>query len=102
MALLACCLSREQREQWERNNAIEQELKAQKREDSKRVKLLLLGIRGAGKSTFIKQLRAIHAEWLDSERLQYKRFIYQSVYVAIYNLIHAMTKLQVSYQSARS
>jgi len=43
MALPPCCLSGEQREQWELNKAIEQELKAQKKADKNEHKLLLLG-----------------------------------------------------------
>ena len=59
---MSCCLSEEAKESKRINAEIEKQLRKDKRDARRELKLLLLGTGESGKSTFIKQMRIIHGK----------------------------------------
>ena len=79
-----CCVSEEDREQRKINAEIERQLKKDKRDARRELKLLLLGTGESGKSTFIKQMRIIHGDgYSEEDRKQWRKMIYQNIYQGI-------------------
>ncbi|ETO21010.1 Guanine nucleotide-binding protein alpha-3 subunit [Reticulomyxa filosa] len=67
---------------------VEREIEKDKKQDTRAHKLLLLGAGGSGKSTFFKQLKAIHGEGHnDREKEGFKRQIHGQVVESIQLLI---------------
>ncbi|XP_062511858.1 guanine nucleotide-binding protein G(q) subunit alpha-like [Corticium candelabrum] len=100
---MACCLSEEAKEQRRINLAIEKELRRDKRNSKKELKLLLLGTGESGKSTFIKQMRIIHGQgYTDSDRAKFKPLVFQNIYMAMENILAAMDVLQISFQNSEN
>uniref|UniRef100_A0A3Q4GVA4 GNAS complex locus n=1 Tax=Neolamprologus brichardi TaxID=32507 RepID=A0A3Q4GVA4_NEOBR len=58
--MAGCCVSAEERENQRINEEIEKQLRRDKEDSRRELKLLLLGTGESGKSTFIKQMRIIH------------------------------------------
>ncbi|XP_065841713.1 guanine nucleotide-binding protein G(q) subunit alpha-like [Oscarella lobularis] len=97
---MACCLTEEQREQRRINQAIEKELRKDRRAARRELKLLLLGTGESGKSTFVKQMRIIHgAGYTDSDRAGFKSLVYSNVYTAMGQLMGAMNDLEIAYKN---
>ena len=94
-----CCLSEEARIQRKINQKIEHQLRREKRNSRKHIKLLLLGTGESGKSTFIRQMRIIHEHGYEtlSERTEYISKIHQNLLTTIYTIDHAMTMFQIDY-----
>lgn len=95
---MECLLSEEAKEQKRINQEIEKQLKKDKSNARKELKLLLLGCGESGKSTFIKQMRIIHgAGYSDEDKKGFCKLIYQNVFMSIQSMIKGMEQLGISY-----
>ncbi|KAH9406649.1 hypothetical protein TYRP_013632 [Tyrophagus putrescentiae] len=96
-----CCESEETKIHRKINQKIEHQLRKEKRNSRKHIKLLLLGTGESGKSTFIRQMRIIHEHGYDSvhERMEYVPRIHQNLLTTLYSLTHAMNMLHIEYAS---
>ncbi|XP_076764430.1 G protein alpha q subunit isoform X6 [Xylocopa sonorina] len=95
---MACCLSEEAREQKRINQEIERQLRKDKRDARRELKLLLLGTGESGKSTFIKQMRIIHgAGYSDDDKRGFIKLVYQNIFMAMQSMIRAMGLLRIQY-----
>ena len=91
-------MSAEAREQRRINQEIERQIKKDKRDQRKELKLLLLGTGESGKSTFIKQMRIIHgAGYSDEDKRGFIKLVYQNIFMAMQSMIRAMDMLHISY-----
>ncbi|CAG5098844.1 Oidioi.mRNA.OKI2018_I69.XSR.g16028.t2.cds [Oikopleura dioica] len=98
-----CCASDESLVAAEINKQIEREIKKQKRDARKELKLLLLGTGESGKSTFIKQMKIIHGNgFSDDDKKHGLKYIYQNIFTSVQNLIKAMHQLQIEYERAEN
>jgi G-protein alpha subunit len=96
--MMECCLSEEAKEQKRINQEIEKQLKKDKSNARKELKLLLLGCGESGKSTFIKQMRIIHgAGYSDEDKKGFCKLIYQNVFMACQSIIKGMEQLGIEY-----
>ncbi|KAL1491765.1 hypothetical protein ABEB36_012315 [Hypothenemus hampei] len=114
---MSCFQSEEAKEQKRINAEIEKQLKRDKRDARRELKLLLLGsfvckvvlhivnqssiFLGAGesgKSTFIKQMRIIHgAGYSDDDKRSFIKLIFQNIFMAMQSMIRAMDLLSIKY-----
>ncbi|KAL7288644.1 hypothetical protein TKK_0017377 [Trichogramma kaykai] len=95
---MACCLSEEAKEQKRINQEIERQLRRDKRDARRELKLLLLGTGESGKSTFIKQMRIIHGSgYSDEDKRGYIKLVYQNIFMAMQSMIRAMDLLKIQY-----
>lgn len=116
---MECCLSEEAKEQKRINTEIEKQLRRDKRDARRELKLLLLGkcwhLAGlnaieikpnyislgtgeSGKSTFIKQMRIIHGSgYSDEDKRGYIKLVFQNIFMAMQSMIKAMDMLKISY-----
>ncbi|CAH8602272.1 unnamed protein product [Heterobilharzia americana] len=95
-----CCRSEEYKEQNRINKEIEKQLKRDKKDARRELKLLLLGTGESGKSTFIKQMRIIHgAGYSDDERRTFIKIVYQNIYMAMFTMIRAVESLKIPYEN---
>lgn len=95
---MECCLSEEAKEQKRINQEIEKQLKKDKSNARKELKLLLLGCGESGKSTFIKQMRIIHGSgYSDEDKKGFGKLIYQNVFMSIQAMIKGMEFLEIPY-----
>jgi transcriptional regulator of acetoin/glycerol metabolism len=96
---MSCCMSAEAREQSRINKEIERQIKKDKRDQRKELKLLLLGTGESGKSTFIKQMRIIHGSgYSEEDKRTFIKLVYQNIYMAMNSMIRAMEALKISYK----
>lgn len=95
---MQCCQSDEAREQKRINAEIEKQLRRDKRDARRELKLLLLGTGESGKSTFIKQMRIIHgAGYTDEDKRGFIKLVYQNIFMAMQSMIKAMDLLKIQY-----
>eukprot|EP00094_Tigriopus_californicus_P004317 TCALIF_04162-PA protein Name:"Similar to Guanine nucleotide-binding protein G(q) subunit alpha (Homarus americanus)" AED:0.19 eAED:0.19 QI:379/0.87/1/1/0.87/1/9/356/396 len=100
---MACCLSEEQKEQKRINAEIERQLKKDKRDARRELKLLLLGTGESGKSTFIKQMRIIHGSgYTDDDKRGFIKLVFQNIFMAMQSMIRAMDMLKIPYENGDS
>ncbi|XP_049415895.1 guanine nucleotide-binding protein subunit alpha-14-like [Epinephelus fuscoguttatus] len=93
-----CCLPAEQAERLRVHREIEKQLRRDKRDSHRELKLLLLGTGESGKSTFIKQMRIIHGSgYSEADRKGFTRLVFQNIVTAIQALINAMETLKIDY-----
>ncbi|KAK2911496.1 hypothetical protein Q8A67_003629 [Cirrhinus molitorella] len=98
-----CCLSGEDRESMRIHQEIERQLRMDKRDSSRQLKLLLLGTGESGKSTFIKQMRIIHGRgYTEEDRKAYAKLVFQNVFVSIHNLTQAMEDLNIPFADGKN
>ncbi|XP_075231446.1 guanine nucleotide-binding protein G(q) subunit alpha isoform X1 [Lycorma delicatula] len=96
--MACCCQSEEAREQKRINQEIERQLRRDKRDARRELKLLLLGTGESGKSTFIKQMRIIHgAGYSDEDKRGFIKLVYQNIFMAMQSMIRAMDLLKIQY-----
>ncbi|XP_073984909.1 G protein alpha q subunit isoform X6 [Rhodnius prolixus] len=96
---MACCLSEEAKEQKRINQEIERQLRKDKRDARRELKLLLLGTGESGKSTFIKQMRIIHGSgYSDEDKRGFIKLVYQNIFMAMQSMIRAMDLLKIQYK----
>ncbi|XP_032873476.1 guanine nucleotide-binding protein subunit alpha-14 [Amblyraja radiata] len=94
-----CCLSDEDKESQRINAEIERQLRRDKKDARRELKLLLLGTGESGKSTFIKQMRIIHGDgYSDEDRRNFTKLVFQNIFTAIQAMIKAMDNLRVQYK----
>jgi len=102
---MACCLSEEAKEQKRINQEIERQLRKDKRDARRELKLLLLGTGESGKSTFIKQMRIIHGSgYSDEDKRGFIKLVYQNIFMAMQSMIKAMDGLKppIQYKDPRN
>ncbi|KAM7314662.1 guanine nucleotide-binding protein G(q) subunit alpha isoform X2 [Ixodes scapularis] len=96
--MMACCISEEAKEQRRINQEIERQLRKDKRDARRELKLLLLGTGESGKSTFIKQMRIIHGHGYNEEdKKGFIKLVYQNIFMAMQSMIKAMDMLKIQY-----
>ncbi|GFV82531.1 guanine nucleotide-binding protein G(q) subunit alpha [Trichonephila clavipes] len=92
-------MSNEAKEQKRINQEIEKQLRKDKRDSRRELKLLLLGTGESGKSTFIKQMRIIHGSgYVDEDKRNFIKLVYQNMFMAMQSMIKAMKKLEIEYK----
>ncbi|XP_067136865.1 guanine nucleotide-binding protein G(q) subunit alpha-like isoform X1 [Centruroides vittatus] len=100
---MACFLSDEEREQRRINQEIEKQLRRDKRDARRELKLLLLGTGESGKSTFIKQMRIIHGSgYSDEDKKGFIKLVFQNIFMAMQSMIKAMDLLQIQYKNEKN
>jgi GTPase SAR1 family protein len=100
---MMCCLSAEAREQKQINREIEKQLRLDKKNQRRELKLLLLGTGESGKSTFIKQMRIIHGTgYSDEDKRSHIKLVYQNIFMAMHIMIRAMDTLKIQYRDKRN
>ncbi|XP_007936806.1 guanine nucleotide-binding protein subunit alpha-14 [Orycteropus afer afer] len=93
-----CCLSAEEKESQRISAEIERQLRRDRKDARRELKLLLLGTGESGKSTFIKQMRIIHGSgYSDEDRKGFTKLIYQNIFTAMQAMIRAMDTLRIHY-----
>lgn len=98
---MECCLSEEAKEQKRINQEIEKQLKKDKSNARKELKLLLLGCGESGKSTFIKQMRIIHGSgYSDEDKKGFCKLIFQNVFMSIQQILKGIELLEIPYGDA--
>ncbi|XP_040976906.1 guanine nucleotide-binding protein subunit alpha-11 isoform X2 [Aquila chrysaetos chrysaetos] len=98
-SIMACCLSEEAKEARRINDEIERQLRRDKRDARRELKLLLLGTGESGKSTFIKQMRIIHGSgYSDEDKRGFTKLVYQNIFTAMQAMIRAMDTLKIPYK----
>lgn len=76
---------------------LEENLRYYEEIESEKLKILLLGTGGAGKTTFLKQLRMIHGDmYTDEELIEFLSVIHQNLMSSIKILLHQAKRLQIS------
>ena len=101
-ALLCCCTScgrsADERAADIRSQQIDKELKEEKIQFRRKVKILLLGAGESGKSTFLKQMRIIHGEDYGRDDLaKMKPIIYSNILKGMKVLLDARRKLGIKW-----
>uniref|UniRef100_A0A3P9P1K1 Guanine nucleotide-binding protein subunit alpha n=1 Tax=Poecilia reticulata TaxID=8081 RepID=A0A3P9P1K1_POERE len=98
-SMMACCLSEEAKESKRINAEIDKQLRRDKRDSRRELKLLLLGTGESGKSTFIKQMRIIHgAGYSDEDKRGFIRLVYQNIFTSMQAMIRATENLKIPYK----
>ncbi|XP_032062335.1 guanine nucleotide-binding protein subunit alpha-14 [Aythya fuligula] len=98
--MAGCCLSAEEKESQRISAEIERQLRRDKRDARRELKLLLLGTGESGKSTFIKQMRIIHGSgYTEEDRRGFTKLVYQNIFTAMQAMIRAMDTLKIQYTS---
>ncbi|CAG08423.1 unnamed protein product, partial [Tetraodon nigroviridis] len=96
--MAGCCVSAEDRENQRINEEIEKQLRKDKKDSRRELKLLLLGTGESGKSTFIKQMRIIHGGgYTDEDKRSYAKLVYQNIYMSVQAMVRAMVALSLSF-----
>lgn len=99
--MMACCISEEAKEQRRINQEIERQLRKDKRDARRELKLLLLGTGESGKSTFIKQMRIIHGHgYNDEDKKGFIKLVYQNIFMAMQSMVKAREMLKIPFSSA--
>ncbi|XP_034397845.1 guanine nucleotide-binding protein subunit alpha-14-like [Cyclopterus lumpus] len=93
-----CCVSAEDKENQRINEEIERQLRRDKKDSRRELKLLLLGTGESGKSTFIKQMRIIHGGgYTDEDKKSYAKLVYQNIFTSMQAMTRAMETLSISF-----
>ncbi|XP_034547804.1 LOW QUALITY PROTEIN: guanine nucleotide-binding protein subunit alpha-14-like [Notolabrus celidotus] len=80
------------------NEEIEKQLRRDKKDSRRELKLLLLGTGESGKSTFIKQMRIIHGGgYTDEDKRSYAKLVYQNIYTSMQAMVRAMEALNIAF-----
>ncbi|GMR56556.1 hypothetical protein PMAYCL1PPCAC_26751, partial [Pristionchus mayeri] len=83
---MGLCSSSEDKAEAAKNKEIDKQISADKQENNKTIKLLLLGAGECGKSTILKQMRLHHKKFSDDELAQQKSVVFS-------NTINAMVEI---------
>ncbi|KAK2837203.1 hypothetical protein Q5P01_014415 [Channa striata] len=101
--MAGCCISAEERENQRINEEIEKQLRRDKKDSRRELKLLLLGTGESGKSTFIKQMRIIHGGgYTDEDKKSYAKLVYQNIYTSMQAMIRAMEALSIAFSDTQN
>ncbi|KAF7200392.1 guanine nucleotide-binding protein subunit alpha-14 [Nothobranchius furzeri] len=97
---MGCCVSDEDKKI---NDAIEEQLRRDKKDSRRELKLLLLGTGESGKSTFIKQMRIIHGGgYTEEEQKGYAKLVFQNIYTSMQTMIRAMETLNIAFSDPQN
>ncbi|XP_071776521.1 guanine nucleotide-binding protein subunit alpha-14-like [Centroberyx gerrardi] len=101
--MAGCCVSAEDKENQRINEEIEKQLRRDKKDSRRELKLLLLGTGESGKSTFIKQMRIIHGGgYTEEDKKGYAKLVYQNIYTSMQSMIRAMETLSISFSDSQN
>ncbi|KAF7645909.1 hypothetical protein LDENG_00196210, partial [Lucifuga dentata] len=101
--MAGCCISAEDKENQRINEEIEKQLRKDKKDSRRELKLLLLGTGESGKSTFIKQMRIIHGGgYTDEDKRSYAKLVFQNIYTSMQCMIRAMDALNIAYADSQN
>ncbi|XP_014016193.2 guanine nucleotide-binding protein subunit alpha-14 [Salmo salar] len=101
--MAGCCMSAEEKENQRINQEIDRQLRRDKKDSRRELKLLLLGTGESGKSTFIKQMRIIHgAGYSDEDKRGFTKLVYQNIFTAMQSMIRAMETLNIPFSDAQN
>ncbi|XP_042278127.1 guanine nucleotide-binding protein subunit alpha-14-like [Thunnus maccoyii] len=101
--MAGCCVSAEEKENQRINEEIEKQLRRDKKDSRRELKLLLLGTGESGKSTFIKQMRIIHGGgYSEEDRRSYAKLVYQNIYTSMQTMIRAMEALKITFSGSQN
>lgn len=101
--MAGCCVSAEDRENQRINEEIEKQLRRDKKDSRRELKLLLLGTGESGKSTFIKQMRIIHGGgYTDEDKKSYAKLVFQNIYTSMQVMVRAMEALSISFSDPQN
>ncbi|XP_067087123.1 guanine nucleotide-binding protein subunit alpha-14-like [Osmerus mordax] len=101
--MAGCCMSAAEKERDRINQEIERQLRRDKKDSRRELKLLLLGTGESGKSTFIKQMRIIHGSgYTDEDKRGFTKLVYQNIFTAMQAMIRAMETLNIPYSSPQN
>ncbi|XP_072529089.1 guanine nucleotide-binding protein subunit alpha-14-like [Salminus brasiliensis] len=93
-----CCMSSEEKESYRIHKEIERQLRKDRVDACRTMKMLLLGTGESGKHTICKQLRIIYGKgYSEEDRRDFTRFVFQNVFTAVQTLIHAMETLNTPF-----
>lgn len=95
-----CLLSQEERRNKLHSRRIDKILNDARRQEMKRIKLLLLGTGESGKSTFIKQMRIIYDKgFSEYERREFGTSILRNIIHSMKTMVEAMDCLNIEYRN---
>ncbi|XDV20002.1 hypothetical protein PO909_025387 [Leuciscus waleckii] len=98
-----CCMSGEDRECARIHHEIERQLRMDKKDAARQLKLLLLGTGESGKSTFIKQMRIIHGSgYSEEDRRAFAKLVLQNIIVSIHSMLQAMENLNIPFADGKN
>ncbi len=98
-----CFLSEIEKENIRINNEINRQIRKERVNCRKQLKLLILGTGESGKSTFIKQMRIIHGSgYTIDERKNFIVLVVKNIYLAITTIINAMATLDIGFSSRKA
>ncbi|XP_051981389.1 guanine nucleotide-binding protein G(q) subunit alpha-like [Xyrauchen texanus] len=98
-SVMACCLSEEAKNARRINDEIERQLRRDKKDARRELKLLLLGTGESGKSTFIKQMRIINGSgYSEEDRRGFIKLVFQNIFTSVQAMIRAMDTLQIPFK----
>ncbi|KAM6954722.1 guanine nucleotide-binding protein subunit alpha-14-like [Aplochiton taeniatus] len=101
--LAGCCVSAEEKEKQRINEEIERQLRRDKKDSRRELKLLLLGTGESGKSTFIKQMRIIHGSgYTEEDKRGFIKLVYQNIFTAMQSMIRAMETLNIPFSDSKN
>ncbi|KAL9049260.1 MAG: hypothetical protein Q9162_007314 [Coniocarpon cinnabarinum] len=81
------------------NEAIEKQLREDKKRLQREIKILLLGAGESGKSTILKQMKMIYANGFnDQDRKQFKVTIFSNLVNAFHTILQAMEELEEPFE----
>lgn len=101
--MLACCLSRSEREKRRVNKLIDKQIEKEKKCLTKEIKLVLFGTGESGKSTFIKQMRILHGSgYSEEDKRKFIPIIYKNIYMIMSSLIKAMELFDIPYENQQN
>ncbi|KAI9271313.1 G-alpha protein [Sporodiniella umbellata] len=97
---MGCCLSLEQAEGKQRSKEIETQIKRDRINLRKEIKMLLLGAGESGKSTILKQMKLIHdGGYTPEERENFKEVIFSNTMQSMIVTLEAMESLGIEFRN---
>ncbi|RMZ89451.1 hypothetical protein DV736_g3315, partial [Chaetothyriales sp. CBS 134916] len=91
------------RDALQQNAKINRQLRQDRKQEERTVKILLLGAGESGKSTIIKQMRIIHSSgFQEDERVQVKAVIYSNVVIAFRVLLEIMQDQEIDFADEKT
>ncbi|KAL9545006.1 hypothetical protein PS6_008460 [Mucor atramentarius] len=97
---MGCCQSTEQVEEKQRNQEIDAQIKRDRVNLRKEIKMLLLGAGESGKSTILKQMKLIHdGGYTPEERESFKEVIFSNTMQSMRVTLEAMSNLGIAFDN---
>ncbi|CBY19242.1 unnamed protein product [Oikopleura dioica] len=95
-SVVPCNEDENERASRKRNEEIDKALRKEKSRLRKQVRILLLGTGESGKSTFLKQMRIVHADGFSTiERLNFRSDVYVNIMRSMKVLVHALESFAI-------